>query len=66
MRECYDAKERDGREWARLFRDADKRFRFEGVRLPAGSKLAIIEASWDGTGDGGDASDGWTGGAGEE
>jgi hypothetical protein len=48
MLELFNAKERDDEEWARLFHTADARFMFRGVQFLRGSKLAIIEASWDG------------------
>ncbi|MCJ1379615.1 hypothetical protein MMC17_002717 [Xylographa soralifera] len=47
MMECYNAKERDVEEWAQLFLAADSRFMFRGVKVPMGSKLAIIEVSWE-------------------
>jgi hypothetical protein len=43
-----NGKERDAQEWRQLFKKADNRFVFEGVRMPPGSMLAIIEASWAG------------------
>jgi hypothetical protein len=48
MLDMFNAKEREGEERAKLFFDADPRFVFQGVQFPNGSKLAIIEARWDG------------------
>jgi len=48
MQQMQNGKERDAQEWAELFRAAHKDFALIGVRLPIGSKLAIIEASWQG------------------
>ncbi|KAF2111200.1 putative hydroxyindole O-methyltransferase [Lophiotrema nucula] len=41
-----NGKERDTENWAALFGKADNRFIFLGVRLPPGSKEAIVEAVW--------------------
>ncbi|KAL9123433.1 MAG: hypothetical protein Q9187_000003 [Circinaria calcarea] len=48
MLELQNAKEREEGDWAQLFRDADPRFRFVGVKQPPFSKLGIIEAAWEG------------------
>ncbi|KUJ07238.1 S-adenosyl-L-methionine-dependent methyltransferase [Mollisia scopiformis] len=48
MLELFNAKERGGEEWAALFHAADEHFVFKGVQFPKGSKLAIIEACWEG------------------
>jgi hypothetical protein len=34
--------------WKELFEKADERFVFEGVKVPPGCNLAIVEASWAG------------------
>lgn len=47
MLEIGNAKERELDEWKLLFEQADARFVFQGMRMPPGSKLAIIEATWD-------------------
>ena len=46
MKSFSNAKERDAEEWAALFAKADARFVFLGIRVPPGSKCAIIEAEW--------------------
>lgn len=43
-----NAKERGRDDWAGLFREADERFRFLGVRDPPGSQMSFIEACWEG------------------
>ncbi|OCL08124.1 S-adenosyl-L-methionine-dependent methyltransferase [Glonium stellatum] len=44
---CFtNAKEREAGDWAALFTKADPRFKFLGVRMPPGSKDAVIEAEW--------------------
>lgn len=48
MLEIQNAKERDVQDWKKLFETAHENFVFESVRVPLGSKLAIIEASWKG------------------
>jgi len=48
MQELQNGKERDAQEWAELFEAAHKEFFFVGVKVPTGSKLAIIEAIWHG------------------
>lgn len=47
MKTFTNAKERSAKEWAALFEKADPRFKFTGVQLPPGAKVAIIEAKWD-------------------
>jgi hypothetical protein len=47
MMEIGNAKERDLDEWKQLFEQADRRFIFQGLRMPPGSRLAILEATWD-------------------
>ncbi|KAF7536560.1 hypothetical protein G7054_g4417 [Neopestalotiopsis clavispora] len=44
---CFtNGKERDVEGWATLFAKADASFKFLGVRMPPGSKEALIEAEW--------------------
>ena len=43
-----NARERDADEWASIFAEADTRFKFQGVKRPPGSNLAIMEAIWHG------------------
>ncbi|KAK7192329.1 hypothetical protein DPSP01_004918 [Paraphaeosphaeria sporulosa] len=47
MLEIGNAKERDLNEWKALFAEADARFVFKGVKQPPGSRLTIIETSWE-------------------
>lgn len=49
MKSFLNAKERDAEQWAGLFARADSRFKFLGLRIPEGSKCAIIEAEWTST-----------------
>lgn len=46
MKSLTNAKEREAEEWGLLFAQADPRFQFLGVRVPPGSKSALIEAKW--------------------
>ncbi|KAF1950072.1 putative hydroxyindole O-methyltransferase [Byssothecium circinans] len=46
MKTFTNAKERSAKEWAALFAKADPGFKFNRVHLPAGAKIAIIEAKW--------------------
>ncbi|KAL6712852.1 hypothetical protein ACLMJK_009564 [Lecanora helva] len=46
MLSILNARERDIDEWELLFRDADPRFEFQGVKRSEGSNLAIMEAIW--------------------
>ena len=48
VKQMVNGKERDAEGWVALFHAADSRFRLKDFRLPAGSKLAVIEAIWDG------------------
>ena len=48
MKVMLNGKERDAEGWINLFKAADLRFRVGSIRLPIGSKLAIIEATWQG------------------
>ena len=54
MMEVGNAKERSEEEWKKLFEEADGRWRWVGVRTMVGSALGILEAVWEGDGDGGD------------
>jgi hypothetical protein len=47
MMEIGNAKERDLDEWKQLFEQADERFVFKSPKMPPGSRLAILEATWD-------------------
>jgi hypothetical protein len=47
MLQIQNSKEREVQDWEILFKEADSRFRFVGVKQPRGSKLAIIEAIWE-------------------
>lgn len=46
MKAFNNARERDVETWGELFKEADERFRFLGVTVPAGARMAIIEAYW--------------------
>jgi hypothetical protein len=46
MKSFTNAKEREGADWVALFEKADPRFKFNSLKMPAGSKCAIIEAEW--------------------
>ncbi|KOC09718.1 O-methyltransferase [Aspergillus flavus AF70] len=46
MKAFNNARERDVETWGELFKEADERFRFLGVTVPAGARMAIIEADW--------------------
>ena len=46
MLSILNARERDADEWRALIAEADPRFKFQGVKRPHGSNLAIIEAIW--------------------
>lgn len=48
MKAFNNARERDPEIWASLFSKADPRFQFLGVTLPAGARMAIIVAEWQG------------------
>ncbi|TVY81049.1 O-methyltransferase gsfB, partial [Lachnellula suecica] len=47
MLQIQNAREREEQDWKSLFKEADARFKFEGVQQPQGSKLAFIQASWE-------------------
>ncbi|KAI1249470.1 hypothetical protein MGN70_009083 [Eutypa lata] len=46
MMELFNARERERRDWQRLFGEADSSFSFEGVKTVAGADLAFISATW--------------------
>jgi hypothetical protein len=46
MKMFSNAKERTAREWEDLFTRADPGFKFKGVHVPVGAKVANIEAHW--------------------
>ncbi|KAI2607961.1 S-adenosyl-L-methionine-dependent methyltransferase [Hypoxylon sp. NC1633] len=46
MMELFNAREREQRDWQRMFDEADSRFRFEGVRTVPGADLAFVSATW--------------------
>ncbi|KAB8229433.1 O-methyltransferase [Aspergillus alliaceus] len=46
MKAFNNARERDVQAWEELFTEADSRFRFLGVSVPPGARMAIIEAEW--------------------
>ena len=48
MMEIGNAKERDLEEWKALLEEADPKLKFRKVHEPEGSRLAIIEAVWEG------------------
>ena len=48
VKKMVNDKERDAEGWAVLFKAADARFRLQSIRLPIGTRLAIIEVVWDG------------------
>ncbi|KAI9646018.1 hypothetical protein NHQ30_005456 [Ciborinia camelliae] len=48
MLELQNARERELNDWAKLFEEADPRFRFKGGKQPAGANLWILEAVWEG------------------
>lgn len=43
-----NAKERGRDDWKELFREADTRFHFLGVKNPPGAQMSFMEASWEG------------------
>jgi len=48
MLEMQNARERELDDWAALFHEADSRFEFLGGEQPAGSRLWILKARWNG------------------
>ncbi|KAL9620550.1 MAG: hypothetical protein Q9160_004911 [Pyrenula sp. 1 TL-2023] len=48
MKGIQNAKERDADDWARVFRDCDAGFEFQGIQKPPESTLSFISATWKG------------------
>lgn len=48
MKALFNGQERDAGDWARLFEEADARFRFNGVTPNPWSRWAVMEAVWAG------------------
>lgn len=48
MKAFNNARERDVEAWKELFERADPDFHFLGISVPAGARMAIIEAEWRG------------------
>lgn len=46
MMELFNAREREKRDWERLFGETDSRFHFNGVRTVPGADLGFISAIW--------------------
>jgi hypothetical protein len=46
MMVAANAKEREEGDWRALFEKADPRFKYLGVKRPAGSRMALVEAAW--------------------
>jgi len=46
MLTLFNARERDEDDWKVLFQRADPRFKFQGIKQPKGSTLALILATW--------------------
>ncbi|KAI0465722.1 S-adenosyl-L-methionine-dependent methyltransferase [Xylaria cf. heliscus] len=49
MTELQNSHEREVDEWAKLFKDTDTRFEFQGATRPPGSNLWILVAEWKGS-----------------
>lgn len=54
MLTLLNAKERTGGEFKELFKAADPRFRFEGVKREEGCRMSVVEAVWEGEDFGGE------------
>lgn len=48
MMVAMNAKEREEDDWAALLAAADPRYTHMGAKRPAGSRMMIIEAMWEG------------------
>lgn len=48
MLSLLNSQERDATGFRSLFKEADERFHFAGIRRSSGSQMALIEAIWDG------------------
>ena len=46
MLSLFNSRERDGDDWAQLFREADRRFSISRAYVPQGSVMGIIEVVW--------------------
>jgi len=46
MKQLFNSKERDAKEWKALFSAADPRFQLQRIICSPGSILAVIEATW--------------------
>jgi hypothetical protein len=46
MKQLFNSKERDEREWKALFAAADPRFEISRITCSLGSVLSVIEAVW--------------------
>ena len=49
MLSILNARERNADEWRALIAEVDPRYKFQGVKRPHGSNLAIMEAIWNGS-----------------
>jgi hypothetical protein len=49
MKQLFNSKERDAKEWEALFSAADPRFQLRRITCSPGSILAVIEATWNTT-----------------
>jgi hypothetical protein len=49
MKQLFNSKERDAKEWEALFSAADPRFQLQQITCSPGSILAVIEATWNTT-----------------
>ncbi|RYP77927.1 hypothetical protein DL769_003300 [Monosporascus sp. CRB-8-3] len=48
MKAFNNARERDAETWASLFTTADERFKFLGITVPRGARMAVIQSEWSG------------------
>lgn len=42
----HNAKEREKDDWIELFKEADPRFKFAGIKQLEFSRMGIVEAAW--------------------
>lgn len=49
MHVLFNSADREMKEWARRFHEADARFHFKGGNQPTGSNMWILEAEWKGS-----------------
>ena len=47
MLQLLNSRERDEEEWKALFKQVDRRFQFEGCKVPTEAGMALIEVRWD-------------------